>query len=162
MPVRHRRNFNPRSPCGERRFIFYQLCKQLHFNPRSPCGERPTELCAKSGHYKNFNPRSPCGERPDTSGPCTRTRYFNPRSPCGERLCPCPVRQHRAGISIHAPRVGSDLPGIRFWRLLWNFNPRSPCGERRTCLPHSLPLGNFNPRSPCGERRGPTGKKGRR
>ena len=36
--------------------------------------------------------------------------YFNPRSPCGERPGGrLPVRQHDVGISIHAPRVGSDL-----------------------------------------------------
>ena len=56
---------------------------------------------------------------------------FNPRSPRGERH----DLRHMGGvvgvISIHAPREGSDLPGIRFWRLLWNFNPRSPRGERQ-------------------------------
>ena len=58
-----------------------------HFNPRSPCGERPH--CLTSRKFKSM--------------------YFNPRSPCGERLflaenCHFPVR-----ISIHAPRVGSDI-----------------------------------------------------
>ena len=35
-------NFNPRSPCGERRPArgCDPLCHR-HFNPRSPCGERP-------------------------------------------------------------------------------------------------------------------------
>ena len=35
------RDFNPRSPCGERlpRYVVHQLPQD--FNPRSPCGERP-------------------------------------------------------------------------------------------------------------------------
>ena len=37
-------------------------------------------------------------------------------------------------ISIHAPRVGSDLPSPSCWRLPRYFNPRSPCGERPSRL----------------------------
>ena len=35
-------------------------------------------------------------------------------------------------ISIHAPRVGSDLLKQTQKQLQENFNPRSPCGERPT------------------------------
>ena len=35
-----RLNFNPRSPCGERRGPFIVYDNELYFNPRSPCGER--------------------------------------------------------------------------------------------------------------------------
>ena len=34
-----------------------------NFNPRSPCGERRQEKKHDSTHGRNFNPRSPCGER---------------------------------------------------------------------------------------------------
>ena len=55
--------FNPRSPCGERRYWHYTQSAPLNFNPRSPCGERRhvNSLCA--GSSADFNPRSPCGER---------------------------------------------------------------------------------------------------
>ena len=33
-------------------------------------------------------------------------------------------------ISIHAPRVGSDIYAHSVLRLDFHFNPRSPCGER--------------------------------
>ena len=81
------------------------------------------------------------------------TNYFNPRSPCGElppegnRLTLCmsfqstlPVRGATAvssracatvGISIHAPRAGSDRGQLRTRLQARDFNPRSPCGERR-------------------------------
>ena len=105
-----RRDFNPRSPCGERPDFFIQCIDGSHdFNPRSPCGERLRLLAAdlrehqisihaprvgsdwhppliKTPPHSNFNPRSPCGERldgtPDDAG---GTYDFNPRSPCGER-----------------------------------------------------------------------------
>ena len=32
--------FNPRSPCGERRLNFVGIAAGNYFNPRSPCGER--------------------------------------------------------------------------------------------------------------------------
>ena len=79
------------------------------------------------------------------------------------------------GISIHAPRVGSDRPWPatgrpcgRFQSTLpvWgatlsragivaysgDFNPRSPCGERPGVHSVKLVCAYFNPRSPCGER----------
>ena len=33
-------DFNPRSPCGERRATNSSWYVLLYFNPRSPCGER--------------------------------------------------------------------------------------------------------------------------
>ena len=56
------------------------------------------------------------------------------------------------GISIHAPRVGSDAITRRLAGTTGHFNPRSPCGERLVvskCPPLHF---DFNPRSPCGER----------
>ena len=35
------------------------------------------------------------------------------------------------GISIHAPRVGSDRRDVLCSQYPGNFNPRSPCGERQ-------------------------------
>ena len=57
------------------------------------------------------------------------------------------------GISIHAPRVGSDS-GTRPWSgPRCYFNPRSPCGERLLHFPNiAFRMEYFNPRSPCGER----------
>ena len=80
----------------------------------------------------NFNPRSPCGER--HSYPFSkklRAIYFNPRSPCGERHCVGCGRHTNNGISILAPRVGSDVAADTNVTADDYFNPRSPCGERR-------------------------------
>ena len=60
----------------------------------------------------------------------------------------------RNGISIHAPRMGSDLAlgspntGVTY------FNPRSPDGERHLRVLRVFHPCHFNPRSPDGERLG--------
>ena len=105
-----------------------------------------------------------------------RGLYFYPRSPRGERhrikavrdfgcvfLSTLPARgatqqleasHWTGGISIHAPREGSDvvLDGHRLVHQ-GDFYPRSPRGERRGKLtgPPSRPA-DFYPRSPRGER----------
>ena len=93
------------------------------------------QMCAP-----HFNPRSPCGERRSVCVPdWLNSSHFNPRSPCGER----PGRERAGGqgrgISIHAPRVGSDHRRARAADTISYFNPRSPCGERR----HPLHLGQL-------------------
>ena len=55
-------------------------------------------------------------------------------------------------ISIHAPRVGSDLCATVCWKITMYFNPRSPCGERLGQYRAGRRTNHFNPRSPCGER----------
>ena len=100
--------------------------------------------------------------------------YFNPRSPHGERQCASiragccrtfqstlPARgatrgRHRGqpplGISIHAPRTGSDTLADVLDDERTDFNPRSPHGERRGTRLCRPAWENFNPRSPHGER----------
>ena len=88
-------------------------------------------VMAKRG-LDDFNPRSPHGERPAPKMMCCIQRpYFNPRSPHGERLATCTETCQGFGISIHAPRTGSDpCPRCR-WGRPCHFNPRSPHGERQ-------------------------------
>ena len=170
-------DFNPRSPCGERRGEHHiPRHPALDFNPRSPCGERPGPRLRHDGGRPIFQSTLPVWGATSSSLP------FRPRPP----------------ISIHAPRVGSDVRDYfklqRHYKFqstlpVWGatpssltalllrsyFNPRSPCGERLVHAPivlsiqaisihaprvgsdgeHHLPrhpAPDFNPRSPCGER----------
>ena len=64
-----------------------------------------------------------------------------------------------AGISIHAPRTGSDAPETQSDDSAGDFNPRSPHGERRpTATLWRALLKHFNPRSPHGERPRPSSR----
>ena len=134
--------FNPRSPCGERRLSKAWICSVTYFNPRSPCGERRRGSVCLPAQY-NFNPRSPCGERRQLfhrhSGLCGISIHA-PR--VGSDLTG-PGSQLPAGISIHAPRVGSDgLSNHRRAPPVY-FNPRSPCGERPEAQAKALCIALF-------------------
>ena len=143
--------FNPRSPCGERRFGWGGNRAAVEFQPTLPlrgatnskmlvlhlvpvsthaplAGSDQVEFCITKA-TEGFNPRSPCGERRVLLLPVHGTNSFNPRSPCGERLL------------------------VEFQNILASgFNPRSPCGERHCPSPPTAHRSRFNPRSPCGER----------
>ena len=148
-----RRNFNPRSPDGERQDAVDATTAEqsisIHaprmgsdfpmstissivcdFNPRSPDGERPAYRMRFEVHPNDFNPRSPDGERPSSSSLVPVLWDFNPRSPDGERLADPLARLAFRGISIHAPRMGSDRGQRRHRPHRPDFNPRSPDGER--------------------------------
>ena len=68
---------------------------------------------------------------------------FNPRSPDGERPGISISVVPEALISIHAPRMGSDVyvPRLRF--VSRDFNPRSPDGERQVNLSRIVTGGEF-------------------
>ena len=124
------------------------------FNPRSPDGERPAYRMRFEVHPNDFNPRSPDGERPSSSSLVPVLWDFNPRSPDGERLADPLARLAFRGISIHAPRMGSDRGQRRHRPHRPDFNPRSPDGERPRAPRCSTRTSRyFNPRSPDGERR---------
>ena len=169
-----------------------------NFNPRSPCGERLPPLCGPT-LISIFQSTLPVWGATTRQRTCRLLREFqstlpvwgatktlrlffvgnqdfNPRSPCGERPAGGGAAAHKESISIHAPRVGSDVNWDNGQRIAnRNFNPRSPCGERQAILTSlramvifqsTLPVWgatifrlfltimwlHFNPRSPCGER----------
>ena len=123
-------DFNPRSPCGERRHK--PDADSLHngfqstLPVRGATKDAPIETI--TGDISIHAPRA--GSDPLISTLSASLLYFNPRSPCGERLynyhadkvfilfqSTLPVRgattsrKHQnifIKISIHAPRAGSD------------------------------------------------------
>ena len=55
-------------------------------------------------------------------------------------------------ISIHAPRVGRDVPASTSSNVYFDFNPRAPCGARLYTRRRWMGVKYFNPRAPCGAR----------
>ena len=122
------RNFNPRSPHGERLDEKNNAAPATHFNPRSPHGERQ----AFSGHAHMGNGIS-------THAP--RTGSDNQLVTCCGR---CGI------ISTHAPRTGSDLVVVMVMVVSSSFQPTLPHGERLYRAKQASPAQNFNPRSRTG------------
>ena len=129
------RDFNPRSPCGERRSGFSFSLQVSPISIHAPhagsdhgCFDvraAPVVISIHAPHAGSdrfhsmdvpkgwhFNPRSPCGERPIFSCGNVTPSDFNPRSPCGERPF-IPVFHDPLLISIHAPHAGSDGKGTK-------------------------------------------------
>ena len=82
--------FNPRSPCGERRYFDRFLTCASKFQPTLPLR----------------------GATPLLHLPKCRV-CFNPRSPCGERLAHYARHLVDNHVSTHAPLAGSDQRGER-------------------------------------------------
>ena len=124
-------HFNPRAPCGARRWTRPHSSSAYDFNPRAPCGARPLWL-PSTVLWDIFQPTRPL--RGATSGNTvtfTEGEYFNPRAPCGARR-----------------RKPDDSCG-----RYPDFNPRAPCGARLwRASPKARRSRHFNPRAPCGAR----------
>ena len=123
-------DFNPRSPCGERRALANRSENFKDSNPRSPCGGRLVVLLDSSvvrkfqstlpvrgatrrlvdrNSRRKFQSTLPVRGATYTDGQGgDNGQDFNPRSPCGERLHQDVQAENAVIISIHAPRAGSD------------------------------------------------------
>ena len=79
------------------------------FQSTLPAWGATISMSRPSADHSDFNPRSPHGERlPKRCAAPVLISYFNPRSPHGERQVPFFNTHRTFGISIHAPRMGSD------------------------------------------------------
>ena len=169
-------HFNPRSPHGERLHSIFARFQPYHFNPRSPHGERRK---AENGHGKgkeisihaprtgsdkpavagrgkpqNFNPRSPHGER-HTAGAVLQflTAGFQSTLPARGATGNGTVPRPDKGISIHAPRTGSDRRHRQHIATCTISIHAPRTGSDRWAMTAEICLTHFNPRSPHGERR---------
>ena len=125
-----RKNFNPRSPHGERRTQTATSERGKRFQSTLPARGATLHV-----HCQAVLPSISIHAPRTGSDGCRHRRKrqdidFNPRSPHGER---------------HSP------PWLSPGKV--NFNPRSPHGERPSTVITLRPAHYFNPRSPHGERR---------
>ena len=120
-----------------------------HFNPRSPCGERPAPGRDTGSGKGNFNPRSPCGERRESGSGKSASLRIQSTLPVWGATVGYPVllffqfefqstlpvwgatedhmdEWRQILISIHAPRVGSDVIARRFMKCTTAFQSTLP------------------------------------
>ena len=124
-----------------------------NFYPRSPRGERPIWARAAPWSVLFLSTRPARGATATIFlGWRNPSTNFYPRSPRGERLQGAVAHLAVGGISIHAPREGSDGRAGHHPAHRGDFYPRSPRGERQRSARGGSPRCNFYPRSPRGER----------
>ena len=167
-------DFNPRSPCGERRLSVVPVFISSRFQSTLPmrgatvsglpvpvafmisihaphAGSDPPCMIY-TGYFCDFNPRSPCGERLRRKPGVCQNLLFQSTLPMRGATLVLVRSIDGNGISIHAPHAGSDRAGPGIYPGDHDFNPRSPCGERLCMYAQNAGGPYFNPRSPCGER----------
>ena len=102
-------NFNPHSPYGERLPEAAAGRIRSAFQSTLPVWGATYPPDTRDQTAYHFNPHSPYGERPLCTRLTCSTLYFNPHSPYGERLFYLADFFAPTHISIHTPRMGSDL-----------------------------------------------------
>ena len=124
------KNFNPRSPWGERQDWPGTKRKSRKFQSTLPVGG------ATAGNkipkrINGFQSTLPVGgaTRQQTKH-CQYHDRFQSTLPVGGATRPHLTGTHVGRISIHAPRGGSDAVSAQALPVILHFNPRSPWGER--------------------------------
>ena len=123
-------NFNPHSPCGERRCSLKLYLSYHNFNPHSPCGERPVHPDS-SVHRTPISIHTPhAGSDQIPSHVPALPQNFNPHSPCGERRGIFMKKWYAVIFQSTLPMRGAtSCPSVGIMYPS-DFNPHSPCGER--------------------------------
>ena len=128
-----RANFNPRSPCGERRHDKTPDNGRDGFQSTLPV-RGATFMRSTTILYPTISIHAPrAGSDLPARQPFSSCRYFNPRSPCGERLLRHMLLRLLRAFQSTLPVRGATPTHLQPMYQLCNFNPRSPCGERH-CL----------------------------
>ena len=126
-----RKNFYPRSPCGERPGLGGFKQRRIDISIHALLAESDLRVSAFTNYAAYFYPRSPCGERPPLA---SRAKTI-------------------LAISIHALLAESDVNKIAYQRKIDQF--LSTLSLRRATqklLKFTYKYVYFYPRSPCGER----------
>ena len=151
-PTASRSSFNPRSPCGERRYLMPPEVGGIVSTHAPLAG---SDLCKKVTRriINGFNPRSPCGERHLAADVLAPAVGFQPTLPLRGATASAWSVQHRRTVSTHAPLAGSDAHDAAGCACAALFQPTLPL-RGATCPMRQRPRSRrcFNPRSPCGER----------
>ena len=148
-------DFYPRSPRGERLNAHGRTePARVHFYPRSPRGERPTRLVLKVRTLVFLSTLPARGATKGGVYDCHRLRFLSTLPARGATKASA-VQPGHSGISIHAPREGSDLALALCWAAVISFLSTLPArGATQPGIFTGGRNGNFYPRSPRGERPG--------
>ena len=145
-------SFNPRTPCGVRRFrrkaqvtrfrfqSTHSLRSATHgtFCPRwrtlvsihALLAECDLNFFTLFSCNKSFNPRTPCGVRPRIDAWPGQKGMFQSTHSLRSATARHPTRQQVSSVSIHALLAECDPQAVFRRQGGFGFNPRTPCGVR--------------------------------
>ena len=102
-------NFNPHSPCGERRFTSGIVHSCFVISIHTPHAGSDRWAVGVRHCRSHFNPHSPCGERLRCPYNLFKLADFNPHSPCGERRGPVNASSCSVVFQSTLPMRGATL-----------------------------------------------------
>ena len=106
-------NFNPRAPCGARRWCNGSMSRSERISTHAPLAGRDMDNTYFINKNENFNPRAPCGARRRYSNILRRFLRFQPTRPLRgatiDNYCKNPYKL----ISTHAPLAGRDSKSVQ-------------------------------------------------
>ncbi len=100
-------DFNPRTPCGVRLSVEYNLSNVGNFNPRTPCGVRRAED-NRIGPSLVFQSTHPVRGATIPAAPSQLDSIISIHAPRAGCDGDCVAVGVQGDISIHAPRAGCD------------------------------------------------------
>ncbi len=100
--------FNPRAPCGARRWVGNHYFEEFRFNPRAPCGARP-RFPSNHGKFGKFQSTRPVRGATLLGSRCEKEPGVSIHAPrAGRDHQIMRLVSNDARVSIHAPRAGRD------------------------------------------------------
>ena len=111
--MRIRERFNPRAPCGARRYLPQGIRYPHKISTHAPLAGRDGDGGRGSDAIAYFNPRAPCGARLWPKIESATAKAFQPTRPLrgATRKKRTPRRWHV--ISTHAPLAGRDSKSVQ-------------------------------------------------
>ena len=149
--------FNPRTPCGVRRFDYVPILSHLAFQSTHPLRGATASLrpLRPLRHISIHAPLAGCDGV--ISFQAAKHAAFQSTHPLrGATKIPTLFRVPMKFQSTH-PLRGATGGGIFCFRRRGHFNPRTPCGVRHSASMSKWCCVHFNPRTPCGVRPGASG-----
>ena len=120
------RNFNPRSPRGERHIDLNLRCDDLHISIHAPREGSDCNSRFPQTTFFDFNPRSPRGERLQRLPGARYAVRFQSTLPARGATLRIGAQKRLFVISIHAPREGSDWNAVELNRNHYGFQSTLP------------------------------------
>ena len=131
-------NFNPRAPCGARRYTPYCCFTQNKFQSTRPVWGATVLTLGRTDDFVISIHAPRVGRdvlhRPELAGPSD----FNPRAPCGARQEKTYTFNQKKVFQSTRPVWGATGSITELNGVMVDFNPRAPCGARRDCVRSTL------------------------
>ena len=129
--LRRRLSFNPRTPCGVRRYDRLICRIDAGFQSTHSLRSATDSCLAASCFTFSFNPRTPCGVRPMDNGDIKETDQFQSTHSLRSATPRKYLFERGVSVSIHALLAECDRFRHSVPCPVCRFNPRTPCGVRR-------------------------------